>query len=422
MIQRPMKFCMVTTFYPPYSFGGDGMFIYRLSNELARRGHIVNVVHCVNAYETLAPRGPRPKGEYPHHPNVTVHSLRSGAGVISPLITQQTGHPGLKNPRLRRILEEGAFDVINYHNVSLIGLKALSYGSGIKLYTMHEHWLVCPMHVLWKFNREACTRKACLACTIHGRRPPQLWRYTGFMDSMLNHVDAFIAVSRFSKQKHLDMGLKTEAPIEHIPYFVPHPGPEEVPADENAPHPRPYFLFVGRLEKMKGAQVLIETFRRYDKADLLIVGDGNYEPELRRQARGLSQIRFLGRLPYSATQSLFRHALALLVPSVGYETLGIVILEAFAQRTPAVVHDLGALPEIVRQSGGGFIYDDESGLTSAMETLRTDPALRRRLGELGHEAYLSYWSPEAYLDKYLALIERLYRRERMHTPVLAGTS
>ena len=39
-MQRPLNFCMVTTFYPPHSFGGDGMQVYRLSNELARRGRM----------------------------------------------------------------------------------------------------------------------------------------------------------------------------------------------------------------------------------------------------------------------------------------------------------------------------------------------------------------------------------------------
>jgi glycosyltransferase involved in cell wall biosynthesis len=283
---------------------------------------------------------------------------------------------------------------------------------------MHEHWLVCPMHVLWKFNRTACASKRCFACTIHGKRPPQLWRYTGFLDSMLSHIDAFIAVSRFSRQKHLETGLKVNAPIEHIPYFVPRPDPGPGLADEEqSPHPRPYFLFVGRLEKMKGAQILIEAFRNYGKADLLIVGDGAYQAELRRQAQGLDHIHFLGRLPYSRLQALFRHAVALLVPSIGYETLGIVILEAFVQRTPAIVNNLGALPEIVEQSGGGFVYSDQAGLIAAMENLRLNPSLRRQLGERGHEAYFKYWTPEAHLPQYLGLIERIAARKGTGLPL-----
>jgi hypothetical protein len=68
------------------------------------------------------------------------------------------------------------------------------------------------MHVLWKFNRTACASKRCFACTIHGKRPPQLWRYTGFLDSRLRYIDAFIAVSRFSRDKHLEMGLRVKLP------------------------------------------------------------------------------------------------------------------------------------------------------------------------------------------------------------------
>jgi glycosyltransferase involved in cell wall biosynthesis len=235
---------------------------------------------------------------------------------------------------------------------------------------------------------------------------------------MLSRIDAFIAVSRFSRQKHLEMGLKVNAPIEHIPYFVPRPDPGPESGDgEQPPHPRPYFLFVGRLEKMKGAQILIEAFRNYGKADLLIVGDGAYQAELRRQAQGLDHIHFLGRLPYSRLQALFRHAVALLVPSIGYETLGIVILEAFVQRTPAIVNNLGALPEIVEQSGGGFVYSDQAGLIAAMENLRLNPSLRRQLGERGHEAYFKYWTPEAHLPQYLGLIERIAARKGTGLPL-----
>ena len=196
-MENTLKFCMITTFYPPYNFGGDGIFIYRLSNELARRGHHVDVIHCADAYLLLQPSGPR--GEYPNHPNVTLYSLKSPVGLLSPLLTQQTGVPFLKRRRIKELIEENEYDVIHYHNMSLIGITALQYGSAIKLYTMHEHWLVCPMHVLWKFNREVCTKRNCFSCMVAGKRPPQFWRYTGLLEKMLQNVDGFISPSRFTK-------------------------------------------------------------------------------------------------------------------------------------------------------------------------------------------------------------------------------
>ena len=52
-------------------------------------------------------------------------------------------------------------------------------GDAVKLYMAHEHWLVCPTHVLWRHGRELCTGRECLRCTLRYQRPPQLWRYTG---------------------------------------------------------------------------------------------------------------------------------------------------------------------------------------------------------------------------------------------------
>src|ERR1700756_5464692 len=140
-MDRPLRFCMITTFYPPYSFGGDGILVHALSNELARRGHRVDVIHCIDSYKLAAAS---PSESYRDHPNVKVHGLKSPLGRLSPIATQQTGLPLLKARRIQSILKTG-FDVIHYHNISLVGgPKILKYGEAIKLYTMHDYWLICP--------------------------------------------------------------------------------------------------------------------------------------------------------------------------------------------------------------------------------------------------------------------------------------
>ena len=154
--RQRLRFCMITTFYPPYNFGGDGIYVQRLSNELARRGHQVEVIHCKDAYRVFAHHEPTER--YDDHPNVTVHGLKSGFGFLSPLLTQQTGQPLLKSAKIQRILKKG-FDVIHYHNTSLVGGPGvLRYGQGIKLCSAHDHWLVCQTRVLFRFERAACTR------------------------------------------------------------------------------------------------------------------------------------------------------------------------------------------------------------------------------------------------------------------------
>ena len=146
--RQALRFCLVSTFYPPYNFGGDGIYAHRLANGLARLGHQVTVLHSPTAYEMLA--GTKPSGSYDDHKNVTVRPIRTPMGKLGLLAVQQAGHPGLQAPALRRWLDRGSFDVIHYNNVSLLGgPHVFSYGTALKLCTLIEHWLVCPMHVLW---------------------------------------------------------------------------------------------------------------------------------------------------------------------------------------------------------------------------------------------------------------------------------
>lgn len=399
---EPLSFCMVTTFYPPYHFGGDAMHVYRLSNALARRGHKVTVVHSIDAYRTL--RRDEPGGSFPNEPGITVRQLASRLGRVSPLATYLSGRPAIAARALAEAVEGEPFDVVHFHNISLIGGPGvLSYGSGTKLYTTHEHWLVCPMHVLWKYDREPCDEPDCLRCTLAFRRPPQLWRYTGLMARKIEEVDLFLSPSRFTLEEHRRRGFTR--PMRHLPYFLPAAEAEVGFDPPPVPTRRPYFLFVGRLEKLKGLQLLIERFRAERELDLVVAGDGAYAGELRRQASGLGNVHFLGTVHPFALPSLYRNAVALIVPSIGFEVFGIVILEAFAQRTPVIVRDSGALPEAVAESGGGYVYRTEAELTEAIERLRRDPALRAELGTRGHQALRERWSEEPHLVGYFAAIE-----------------
>jgi glycosyltransferase involved in cell wall biosynthesis len=406
-LSEPLSFCMVTTFYPPYHFGGEALYLYRLANQLARRGHRVTVVHCADSYELLTRAGPR--GEFPHHPNVTVHALRRGFRGLSPLVTYLSGRPGLKARPLREVFAAERFDVVHFHQMTLFGPGALSYGEGaIRLYTTHDHWLVCPMYDLWKYNRELCEQPACVRCQLSFKRPPQLWRRTALLDRQLPKVDLFLSPSRSTIAQHRRRGF--DYPIRHLPYFFPldETGPVPRAAEEEAAAlagRRPYFLFVGRLVKIKGLHTLIDAFRRYDGADLLIAGDGAWGGELRRRANDLPHVRFLGHVHPRPLRALYAGAIATLVPSLVYETFGFITLESLAQGTPVIARNFGAVGELVAESGGGFTYDSEPELVAAMESLRTDQNLRSQLGERGHAAYVEQWSEEPHLRRYLELIE-----------------
>ena len=339
-------------------------------------------------------------------------------GVLSPLATHQSGFPLLKSGRLQAILKKG-FDVIHYHNISLVGgPKILEYGQAIKLYTMHDYWLICPTHALFRFNRAPCPRPSlCFLCSLVYKRPPQWWRYFGLMQEAVKHVDAFIAPSLTSQRKHQQLGFN--ARIVHLPNFVSFEeagSSTPVTSNSQAPEER-YFLFVGRLEKLKGLHTLIPSFLHSQKVQLWIAGTGSEEPALRALTRGSTNIRFLGHQSGQHLQTLYRGAVAVIYPSINFQAglpqtnsgqgAPLVIMEAFSQKTPVIVSDLGRIPALIEQTGGGLVYSTEQELLAAMDRLLTDPSCRDELGLRGYHAYRQNWTAEAHVERYFALIDEI---------------
>ena len=396
-----LRVCMLTTFYPPWSFGGDAIQVRRLAHALADRGHEVTVIHSLEAYRAMAGEA---SAEPPaDHGGVRLVHVDAGVGALSPLATQLTGRPLLARRAIARALEPG-FDVMHFHNPSLLGgPDVLRMGGAVKLYTLHEQWLVCPTHVLWKDKREVCVDPHCVRCQLVYRRPPQLWRHSGLVDRSVAALDALIAPSRTSARLH---GRFADAVhIEQIPHFVEDPGPV-VPHD----HGRPYFLYAGRLEPIKGVSRAISAMRRCSAADLLIVGDGTLRESLEREAEGLNNVHFLGWRSAGELASLYRGALAVVVPTLGHEAFGLVAVEAFAHGTPAIVPRFGALGELIEDSGAGLAYGDDDELDGALATLVADPRARDELGRRGREAFVARWTVERHLARYFTLVAAMAER------------
>jgi glycosyltransferase involved in cell wall biosynthesis len=406
-----MKFAMLTTFFGPHSFGGDAAFVDRLSRALARHGHEVHVIYCRDAFEMV--RGDQTPRPYEAPPGVTIHPLSSGFGPLSPLATHQTGLPSFKEKQIRLLLRSIRPDVVHFHNLSLIGgpgLLRIPAPGAVKFMTTHEHWLVCPLHVLWKRNESVCEKKECVRCCLQAGRPPQFWRNGPLLAKSLRHLDALIGPSLSTLREHARRGI--DLPMTHLPYFLPgdYTG---LPEAASPIFDRPYFVVAGRLEKIKGFQDVIEAMRRLPHVDLRIAGSGPFEADLRRQAEGMANVHFAGRLDSGEVAALFRGALAVAVPSLVYETFGYVVLEAFAEKTPVVVRDLGALPELVAESGGGLVFRSQDELVNALTRLAGDADLRIRLGCDGYFARHGIWSEAEHLERYFGLIEEKRRTRRI---------
>jgi len=398
-----LRFCLLTTFYPPFNFGGDGIDVQRTARALVKRGHQVTVIHDVDAYQWLSGKSLPPQPAI--QDGVEVIGLRSRLGVVSSLLTHQFGRPVIHGRAIDRSIRSRRVDVVVFNNVSLLGGPGLLSvgGNALRMYVAHEHWLVCPTHVLWRFNREPCDERKCVRCVVSYRRPPQLWRITSALERSVSNVDVFLARSEFSRQKHAEFGFRP--PMEVLPLFLPDEPPRP-PVVSARPHHRPYFLFVGRLTKIKGLDAVLPAFAEYPDADLLIVGDGEELGALKALAANLPNVRFAGAVSNDELSRFYEHAIAVLVPSAGYETFGIVLIEAFRNRTPVIARRIGPFPEIVEQALGGLLFANNDELLAAMKRLQQDASLRESLASNAVAASHERWSEEVVIGRFLEIARR----------------
>ena len=194
------------------------MFLYHLTNELARRGHEVTVVHCVDSFEVLTKAPPR--GDFRTRRESPSSAPRTCSGPLSPLVTYLAGTPGLKAPELRASVRALALRRRPLPPRDARRRPRRSrYGDGVKLYTTHDHWLVCPMYDLWRYNRELCEQPDCMRCSLSFKRPPQLWRYTDCSSAHLDNIDLFLVAEQIHDRAApaARLHVSDAAP----PYFLP---------------------------------------------------------------------------------------------------------------------------------------------------------------------------------------------------------
>jgi len=398
-----LRVAHVTTFYPPHNFGGDGIGIQRLVRALARRGIHNTVILDTDAFAELSGRSPEAA---PAEPNVEIVPLSSSTPLLSLLAVQQLGRPVAHAARLQELLGDGRFDVVHFHNVSLIGGPAVwSYGDALKFDFAHDHWLVCPSHVLWRHGRELCTGRECLRCQLNHGRPPQLWRHTSLLERHGRAIDAFVAMSEFSRAKHREFGFPFE--MEVLPYFLPE---EDAAPAPPRPQARPFFLFVGRLERIKGLDDVIPLLREFPEADLVVAGTGEHESALRELGCDLPNVHFLGRVRESDLRALYAHCEALVVPSICFETFGIILIEAFRAGAPVIARRLGPFPEIVEASGAGELFATADELRAALRRCLAEPGRRAGFSAAGRAAFSGRCSERVVLPRYFDLLARTARR------------
>jgi glycosyltransferase involved in cell wall biosynthesis len=191
-------------------------------------------------------------------------------------------------------------------------------------------------------------------------------------------------------------------------------------------------LFVGRFDRHKGGDIMIEAFRRiapdFPQLRLWFVGrDHGFVDDSGRQftlseylnekAREIAgRVDFLGRLPQNELDALRARPYATVVAS-RYETFGLVVTEAMAYGSPLVATRVGGIPEAVDDGVNGLLCRPEADhLAASLRRLLNDPLLAARLGERGAEDAAQRFSPDtlarARAEFHRDIIERHAAKQR----------
>ena len=183
-------------------------------------------------------------------------------------------------------------------------------------------------------------------------------------------------------------------------------------------------LFVGRLERLKGVDVLLSAMAMMqDPADarLVIVGGAENSPERRVLADHAAQLGISDRVQFHAAVDhddlihYYRAADVCALPSY-YESFGLAALEASACGTPVVASEVGGLPEIVKDGRTGYLvkWRAPGPFVDKLERILQDDEQREEMGRAARQRGLEL-SWERSVDGLQAHFESL-----IHHPALAG--
>ena len=178
-------------------------------------------------------------------------------------------------------------------------------------------------------------------------------------------------------------------------------------------------LFVGRLEKRKGFKYLLRAFAQVKQAvpeaRLMVVGAYDKEDKepfvfYARENR-LRDVRFIGQVSEDDLPRYYRTCHVFCAPSTGFESFGMILLEAMAAGKPIVASNIDGYRGVLEDGGEGLLVqpEDERRLAEALIRLLKDPALREKMGRQGQATATDYaWHKVAQqvLDYYRELLER----------------
>lgn len=344
----------------PYSFdapGGVQFHVRDLAEELQRRGHVVSVL--------------APAEEGTDVPDYVVPAGRAMAVPYNGSVARLSFGP-VSAGRVRRWLDQGAFDVVHVHEPETPSL-------GLLATWMAEQPVVGTFHTAMDLSRFLLVASP-------------------LEEPILARLSARIAVSAEARRtlvQHLGGDAVVVPNGVYVDRFRVPPDPRWQGTGD-----RPTVAFLGRLdEPRKGLPVLAaaipQVLERVPGARFLVAGGGDAQDERAVLAAHGAAVTFLGRLSEPDKAALLASVDAYVAPQTGGESFGIVLVEAMSAGATVVASDLPAFRAVLDNGETGRLFrtGDPEDLARVLTEVLTDRASTAQVRELAAQRVRRYdWS------------------------------
>jgi len=272
--------------------------------------------------------------------------------------------------------------------------------------TLHNFRLMCPQAMFLRDGRvcEDCLGKLPWRGAVRGCYRDSIVQST-VLASMVsmhraigtwkNKVTRYIALNDFCRDKFIIGGLPGER-IVVKPNFVDSKSPtiKGVRSD---------FLFVGRLSPEKGIDVLLSAANAIDGVTVRFAGTGPQSEHL----QGFSCVHALGQLSKNEVNAEMSRACAVIVPSIWFETFGMVAVESFANGTPVIASRIGVLPNLIIDGKTGLLFEPGNvlDLVEKMKWAQQHPHQMAEMGRNARSLFEAEYSAERNYAQLMTIYE-----------------
>lgn len=266
-----------------------------------------------------------------------------------------------------RILDEFKPDVVHLNNIHsylspVVAELAHRHGARV-VWTLHDYKLVCPAYTCTRDGRscEACVtgpksgvvRHRCLKGSLAASALAWLEAVRWRRSRLEKCTDAFICPSGFMREMMKKAGFRADK-MHVLGNFVDPEKAAALKAQVSAQRDS-YGCYIGRLSEEKGVRTMLEAASQLPY-ELRVAGDGPLADELRRQYAGCTNITFLGHLDAAGVARLCSQARFSILASEWCENNPLGVIESLSAGTPAVVSDMGGIPELVAEGFNGVVF------------------------------------------------------------------